>query len=315
MHRTPHPTVSCGRRRLLRVLSMAAAAAGLSPRGQATGPQPGARGPQAATGWELVVLGITQDGGMPHPGCRRPPCSDVRAGRRVAEKVACLGLVDRGGTASYLFDATPDLPAQVHLLSGGRPPDAIFLTHAHMGHYAGLLYFGKEAWATGRVPVYGTRRMHEFLTANAPWNLLVTDGRIDCRVLEADRPVSLHPGVRVTSIPVPHRDELSDTVGFLIEGPRQRALYVPDTDRWETWSRPVRELVDTVDLAFLDGTFSSAEEVGGRDLAAIPHPLMPDTRRLLSGTRAQVRFIHLNHTNPALLDGKDVAREGMTFPI
>jgi pyrroloquinoline quinone biosynthesis protein B len=262
-----------------------------------------------------VVLGIAQDGGMPHPGCRRPPCSDVRAGKRKAEKVACLGLVDRAGTAAYLFDATPDLPAQVHLLTGGRPPDGIFLTHAHMGHYTGLMYLGKEAWATTRIPVHGTRRMNEFLKANGPWSGLVGDGHIELRLLEPNRVVPLPGGIGVTPIPVPHRDEFSDTVGYLIDGPRARALFVPDTDRWEAWSRPIRDLVDTVDYALLDGTFSSPEEVGGRDISAIPHPMMSATRERLRGTRAQLWFVHLNHTNPALTGAVDVAREGMTFSM
>lgn len=84
--------------------------------------------PAKPGGWQLIVLGTAQDGGMPHLGCNEPPCSDVRAGRRPAEKVSCIGLVDRTSGSSYLFDATPDLPAQVHALTGERLPDGIFLT-------------------------------------------------------------------------------------------------------------------------------------------------------------------------------------------
>jgi len=315
MPRTSRNAHGQSRRRLLQMLAMTAAGARFPHPLEATRRDRTPRRSLSAADWQLMVLGITQDGGMPHPGCLRPPCSEVRSGRRQAEKVACLGLVDRAGGASYLFDATPDLPAQVDRLNGSRPPDGIFLTHAHIGHYTGLMYLGKEAWATRGVPVYGTRRMNEFLRANGPWRLLVSDGRIDLRPLEVDRPVALPGGIRVTPIAVPHREEFSDTVGFVIEGPRARALFVPDTDRWQTWRRPIRNLVETVDYAFVDGTFSSPEEVGGRDLSAIPHPMMPETRRLLEGTRARVWFIHLNHTNPALPDGADVAREGMTLPL
>jgi pyrroloquinoline quinone biosynthesis protein B len=152
--------------------------------------------------------------------------------------------------------------------------------------------------------------MADFLAANGPWSLLVKDRHIDLRPIEADRPVGLPGGLRVTAFTVPHRDELTDTVGYLIEGPRAKALYVPDTDRWETWARPIRELVDQVDVAFLDGTFASASEVPGRSLAEIPHPLIPATRTLLRGARGRVWFIHLNHTNQELIRGKDVAREG-----
>ena len=140
------------------------------------------------SGWQLVVLGIAQDGGMPHPGCTKPPCSDVYAGTRQAEKVSCIGLVNRSSGATYMIDATPDFPAQLHALTGGPVPDGIFLTHGHIGHYTGLMYLGKEAMATRDVPVYGTRRMISFLRKNAPWSVLVHDGRIAVHV---EQPVRL----------------------------------------------------------------------------------------------------------------------------
>ena len=52
-----------------------------------------------------------------------------------------------------------------------------------------------------------------------------------------------------------------------------------------------------------------------RDITQVPHPLMSETRALLEGTRAELRFIHLNHSNPAIVDGQDVAHEGMTFSL
>jgi len=265
--------------------------------------------------WTLVVLGIAQDGGMPHLGCQSPPCSDARAGKRRTEKVACLGLRHLPSGTAYVFDATPDFPAQVHALTGGRLPDGIFLTHAHIGHYTGLMYLGREVAGARGVPVHATARMAGFLTKNAPWSALVAEGRIALAVLEPDRPLALPHGLRVTAFTVPHRDEFSDTVGYLIEGPRRSAAFVPDIDRWERWSRSVRDLADRVDLLFVDGTFSSAGELPGRDISEIPHPLVPDTRALLRGTRARLLFIHLNHTNPALRGGPDIAREGMRLPL
>jgi pyrroloquinoline quinone biosynthesis protein B len=124
----------------------------------------------------------------------------------------------------------------------------------------------------------------------------------------------LPDGVRVTAFTVPHRDELSDTVGYRIEGPRATALYVPDTDRWETWRTSIRNLADSADLAFLDGTFASPDEVKGRDIREIPHPMMPVTRDLLRGVRARLWFIHINHTNREL-EAPDVVREGMEFEV
>ncbi|MCY4662974.1 MAG: MBL fold metallo-hydrolase [Acidobacteria bacterium] len=266
-------------------------------------------------GWTLTVLGIAQDGGMPHLGCQRHFCADARAGRRPAERVSSLGLVHEPSGRAYLFDATPDMPAQLDALTGGAAPDGIFLTHGHIGHYTGLVFLGKEVLAADGVTVYGTRRMADFLTSNGPWSLLVSDGHIALDVVAPDEPLALGDGLRVTAFTVPHRDEFTDTVGYRIDGPRASALFIPDVDRWDRWDRDIRALVDDVDLAFLDGTFSSADEIAGRSFDEIRHPLIPDTRRRLAGTGADVWFIHLNHSNPALAGAPDVAREGMAFGL
>jgi len=114
---------------------------------------------------------------------------------------------------------------------------------------------------------------------------------------------------------VPHRDEFTDTVGYVISHKgRRQVLFIPDIDQWAKWSRNIRERVDEVALAFLDGTFASADELPGRSLADIPHPLIPDTRSLLKGTAAHVWFIHLNHTNREL-DAADVVKDGMVFHL
>ncbi len=204
--------------------------------------------------------------------------------------------------------------SQVTSLTGGRPPDAIFLTHGHIGHYTGLMYLGRESMDAKHVPVYGTARMGEFLRTNGPWSLLVSRENIDLRTMAPDRVVDLGDGVRVTALLVPHRDEFTDTVGYLIQGPRHSALYIPDIDQWQKWNRSIREIADTVDLVLLDGTFASADEIPGRSIADIPHPLIPATRELLRGVHAQVWFIHLNHTNRQI-DAKDVVRDGQTFDM
>jgi pyrroloquinoline quinone biosynthesis protein B len=213
-----------------------------------------------------------------------------------------------------MFDATPDFGSQAHSLTGGRPPDGIFLTHAHIGHYTGLMFLGRESIDASRVPVYGTERMTSFLRTNGPWSQLVSRNNIDLRVVRPDAATDLGGGVRVTAFLVPHRDEFTDTVGYLIEGPARKALYIPDIDQWQKWDRSIRELAGTVDLAFLDGTFASAGEVPGRSVADIPHPMIPATRELLRGVRAQVWFIHINHTNREI-DAKDVVKDGTRFKI
>ena len=268
---------------------------------------------QPAGEWEIVVLGIAQDGGIPQLGCARPICQDIRAGTRPAEKVSSLGLINRRTGAAYVFDATPDFPAQLQRLTGGLLPAGIFLTHAHIGHYTGLMFLGRESVNAGSVPVYATERMGAFLRANGPWSQLVSIPNIALRAIAYDQPVTLDGGILVTAFKVPHRDEFSDTVGFRIAGPNRSALFIPDIDRWEKWNRSIRDLAGTVDYAFLDGTFASATEIN-RPIEEIPHPLMSRTRELLTGVKAKLWFIHINNSN-AEIDAADVVKEGMKFPM
>jgi pyrroloquinoline quinone biosynthesis protein B len=229
--------------------------------------------------------------------------------------VACLGLVDDASGRRYLIDATPDIVSQIESLNDGRavanprrPVDGILLTHAHVGHYTGLMYLGREALGAEGVPVHATPRMAAFLRENQPWKQLLTLGQIDVREMPPGIELALGR-FNVTPILVPHRDELSDTVGYRVRGASRSLLYIPDIDKWERWDRRIADEVAAVDVALLDGTFQDAAEVPGRSLAEIPHPLVGETMALLAAPslRGRVHFIHLNHTNPLLWDAGALA--------
>jgi pyrroloquinoline quinone biosynthesis protein B len=83
-------------------------------------------------------------------------------------------------------------------------------------------------------------------------------------------------------------------------------LFVPDIDAWERVPGLLQQLLGGVDVAYLDGTFFDGSELPERNLAEIPHPLMTHTMELLAEqARARpgaLRFLHMNHTNPALHD-------------
>jgi pyrroloquinoline quinone biosynthesis protein B len=232
----------------------------------------------------------------------------------------------------FLIDATPDIASQIESLNAGRadvdrrrPVDGILLTHAHVGHYAGLMFLGREALGADAVPVYATPRMARFLRANAPWSELVTRRHIAITEISPGEEFALG-GLRVAAILVPHRDELSDTVGFRVRAGAGAILYIPDVDKWERWTRRLEDEVAAVDVALLDGTFYEAGELPGRNMAYVPHPLVTDTaERLPAALRNRVRFIHLNHTNRLLGDdgaraaaaakGIVVARDGDVIPL
>jgi pyrroloquinoline quinone biosynthesis protein B len=273
-----------------------------------------------------VVLGIAQDGGVPHLECRQKLCIDARKDPSKRRRVASLGLVDTIAGKRFVIDATPDFAEQVARLGG--LPDGILLTHAHIGHYLGLAQLGREVVNSREMPVYCTPSMARFLRENGPWKRLVALGNIAIREIEPDREFALTDSLRVTALRVPHRDEDSDTVAYLVAGPSRKLLWLPDIDKWEKWDRRVEDVVRDTDIAFLDGTFSSAGEIPGRSLAEIPHPLVPETVARLSEASVpphKVFFVHLNHTNRLLWDGAavrqlrrkgfGVASEGQRVPL
>lgn len=275
------------------------------------------------TGPRVVALGTVQDGGLPHAGCHCRRCTAARADPAKRRHVAALGIVLPAEKKLFLLDATPDLPAQLEMLTPYRGEPApervdrgllsgILLTHAHMGHYLGLAHLGFEVMHTQGVPVYATPRMAGFLSKNGPWDQLVRLGEISLREVPPGTTVELGEGVRFTSLAVPHRDEYSDTVAYLLRGPRASVFYVPDTDTWATWPRPLPEVLQGVDVALLDGTFYSADELPGRDVTKIGHPLITATLDLLApqvaSGKLRVLFTHLNHSNPALEEGSEARR-------
>jgi pyrroloquinoline quinone biosynthesis protein B len=161
--------------------------------------------------------------------------------------------------------------------------------------------------------------MRSFLAANGPWDQLVRLRNIDLQPLAADSTVSLGDSLVVTPFTVPHRDEYSETVGFHIAGPRGAVVFLPDIDKWERWDRGVEDVVAGVKAAYLDATFFDGTELPGRDMREIPHPFVVETLQrfapMPAAMRARVRFIHLNHTNKALVPGSSerlrVERAGM----
>ena len=275
-----------------------------------------AGGPQAASAEvELFVLGVAQDGGLPHLGCEKPCCVSARKAGRV-EYPACLGVVDRRGAEPKLLmvEATPRIEEQaalLHQLAGvtgrGRAPvDAVMVTHAHIGHYLGLALFGREVVGAKDLPVLCSPRFADYLRGNGPWKQLVELGQIDVRAFQVGVPFAAWPGVTVQALQVPHRDEFSDTMAYKIRGPNRAVLFVPDVDAWTKVPGLLDRLLEGVDVAYLDATFYDGSELPGRSLEEIPHPLMTRTMdRLAEQARARpgrLRFIHLNHTNPALHD-------------
>ena len=259
----------------------------------------------------IQVLGIAQDGGYPHMGCSKQCCTRAWEDASVRRSVVCLALVDPVSKKWWLFEATPDIKEELHYfqsLTKGKYnylPEGIFITHAHIGHYTGLMELGREVMNTKSEPVYVLPKLKAFLENNGPWSQLVTLQNIAIQQLTADSAVQLTNGISVTAFTVPHRDEYSETAGFRIATPRRKYLFIPDINKWDVWDRDIIAQVKSVDIAMVDATCYDSTELAGRN-KVIQHPFVTETMDKFSAEssdmKSKIYFIHFNHTNPLLWD-------------
>lgn len=282
----------------------------------------------------LYILGVLQDAGFPQIGCYEAHCLPAWKDRRLQRGAVSIALIDKKEKTKYVFDASPDLAQQLYQLSTIAPDSdyslaGIFLTHAHIGHYAGLMYLGHEAMGAKEIPVFAMPRMKKFLEGNGPWSQLVQFNNIQLHPLLDKQSISL-ADLTVMPFTVPHRDEYSETVGYLIKGQHKSAIFIPDINKWESWHTSIADLVKTVDYAFLDAAFYADGELPGRDMSKIPHPFVSETMAIFDSLplaeRNKIWFIHMNHTNPLLnkhsletklveSKGYNIALEGLIFDL
>lgn len=285
----------------------------LSSCGESGGPQTEgstSEGIRSANAISLVVLGTVQDAGSPHIACKKECCAGLFENPDMRRKVVSLGLIDHKNQQMFLFDATPDIASQVKILKNkaswdaNELPDGIFLTHAHIGHYSGLMYLGKEATNAVNVPTYVMPKMKRYLEKNGPWSQLVSNENVALWPIENNQEVQLNPRLKIVPLLVPHRDEFSETVGFRIIGPNKSALFIPDIDKWQKWETSIVDEIKKVDYAFLDASFYDGNELNTRDISQIPHPFVIESMEIFKGLSSseknKVHFIHFNHTNPLL---------------
>lgn len=257
----------------------------------------------------IIALGIAQDGGYPHMGCQKNCCKMAWANTKMQKQVVSLALVDPVSKKWWLFEATPDIKQQLqHFKSQTNSaypylPEGIFITHAHIGHYTGLMEFGREVMSAKALKVYVLPKLKAFLEQNGPWSQLVKLNNINIIELTADQPLTIFNNT-VTAFTVPHRDEFSETAGFKIITPTKKYLFIPDIDKWSKWNKNIIAEVKNVDVAMVDATFYSNTELANRAITEVPHPLVTETTELFKNEAATVKrklyFIHFNHTNPLL---------------
>ena len=266
----------------------------------------------------VVILGNIQDAGSPHMGCEKSCCKNLFENPDPNRKVISLGIVDPIEKKYWMIEATPDFTEQCSLLKNlsdfehAKLPDAIFLTHGHIGHYTGLMYLGRESYNSENIPIYAMTRMKGFLIQNGPWSQLIRLKNIKINNIDDQQRIELSSRVSITPFLVPHRDEFSETVGYEIKGPKKTILFIQDIDKWGKWNQNLLDKIKEVDVALVDGTFYDAKEVNYRDISEIPHPFVVETMELFKNEsyveKSKIKFIHLNHTNP-LIDSVSYERK------
>jgi len=264
----------------------------------------------------VLVLGVAQDAGYPQIACQKECCQKVYKGQAQPEYVTSLAVIDEDSGEAYLFEASPDISKQLKILQEarlGKPalPNGIFISHAHIGHYTGLMHLGREAMSANAIPVYVMPRMKNYLENNGPWSQLVELKNISLNAMQdniwiAFENFSLRPFL------VPHRDEYSETVGFEIKGPNKKVIFIPDIDKWDNWETNIEDLVLDCDYAFIDATFYDGSELPNRNIEEVPHPFVVETMNRFRGyskeIKSRIKFIHLNHTNPLLDPGTQASQ-------
>ena len=258
----------------------------------------------------IISLGTAQDGGYPHVGCTNSCCRRVENNINLRRLISSLGIVDTEQRKFWIIDLSPNINEQLRILNKYIKKyeypyfSGIFLTHAHIGHYAGLLNLGLEVLNLSNIPVYVFPRMKSFLNNNLMFKQLIDNQNIILKNMYDNTDIKLTNNISINAFLVPHRNELSETVGYKIKSSKKSMVYIPDIDSWDEWDTDLNYLIQNNDILILDGTFYTKSEIKNRDIEKIPHPSIKDsmliTQQNTFKEKNKIYFTHLNHTNKVL---------------
>jgi pyrroloquinoline quinone biosynthesis protein B len=276
----------------------------------------------------LRVLGSAAGGGFPQWNCGCPVCRAVREGTRPAcSRTQSSVAVSSDYRHWYLLNASPDLRVQIEsfpaLYPHGRttPLRAVLLTDAELDHTLGLLLL-REARA---LEVHATPAVHETLCTGT--SLLRTLERycaVEWRPVAPGHDVPLAGGLSYRAFDVPTKKrarfgpagERGRVVGYRLIDQRsgRAAVYLPGVG--ELTPQVSEQLEDCACLLF-DGTCWQDDELISLGLAAKTAREMghlpisgPDgsLKRLSSLPIERRIYVHINNTNPILLEDSDERR-------
>jgi pyrroloquinoline quinone biosynthesis protein B len=276
-----------------------------------------------------IVLGSAAGGAFPQWNCRCPVCQLAWAGDpRVKPRTQTSLAVSAANGRWTLINASPDLPAQMRATAAlhprdgvrGSPIDAVVLTGAEIDQIAGLLSLREST----PFALHATPASHAAVAANAMF------GAMDAMTRRAVNPgerFTLAGGIVASLFMVPGKlplylegdapeldTESAANVGIELQSEGGRLVFVPGA---AGVTDAMRERFSRADVLLFDGTLFSDDEMirsgtgkkTGRRMGHMPIDGEDGSLRALSEISAQRIFVHINNTNPVLIDGSPERRK------
>jgi pyrroloquinoline quinone biosynthesis protein B len=295
-----------------------------------------------------IVLGAAAGGGFPQWNCRCDVCRLAWDGDpRVLARTQASLAISADDERWTLLNAAPDLRAQLaatpalHPNGGMRqsPIEAVVLTGAEIDQAAGLLNLRE------RQPflLAATAETLSVLHTNAMFDVLAPDV-VTRRAIEIGQPFVLPGGLTAELFTVPGKvplylergtpqtaEETGANVGVEIHGDRSRLCFVPGA---AAVTPALRTRLQRADVVLFDGTLFSDDEMiasgtgtkTGRRMGHMPINGSDGSLAALAGLGKRRIYIHINNTNPILIDGSpprqqveaagwEVAADGMEISL
>jgi pyrroloquinoline quinone biosynthesis protein B len=276
----------------------------------------------------ILVLGSAAGGGFPQWNCSCPVCQLAWSGdARVKPRSQSSLAVSADGARWLLLNASPDLRQQIiaspdlHPRGARRhsPISAVFVTNGDVDHLAGLLTLREQQ---GFV-LLGSRATLDQVAATSLFGVLNKD-LVETRAAELDAAIDTGLGLTVTPFAVPGKvplyledadlvigAETESTVGLEISDGTRRFFYVPGCAE-------INERVETrlagAEVLFFDGTTFTDDEMVALGLSSktawrMGHVSMSGDKgsvaRLAESGIARKIYIHINNTNPVLVEDSE----------
>ena len=278
-----------------------------------------------------IVLGSAAGGGYPQWNCLCPVCRLAWEGdRRVKPRGQASLAVSADDAQWTLLNAAPDLRAQIAAVpalhprgvSRTSPISAVVLTGAEVDQTAGLLNLRERQPFT----LHGTAETLGILADNSMFDVLASDV-VSREAVALERPFALSGGMMATLFAVPGKLPLylegenvdvsaegETNVGVEITAGGKRLAFVPGCAE----VRPaLRERLAKADVVLFDATLFTDDEMiatgtgakTGRRMGHMPVDGPSGTLAALSDLPGRRVLIHINNTNPILIDGSPERRK------